>query len=70
MGKQKELVVALAEAEAKMVEAVNSIMQENGLPCFLMEPIIDKIHRQLIEGKTAELAEAKAREESEETENA
>lgn len=58
---EKELCITLAEAEQEAVDAVNSIMQKHGLPCYLFESIVDKIHRQLIEGKNAELAAAKAR---------
>lgn len=57
----QELVIALANAEQEAVAAVNAIMQKNGLPCYLMESIIGKIHRQLLDGKATELAEAKAR---------
>ena len=61
MANEKELVIRMADAEQETVAAVNSIMEKHGLPCFLFEPILDKIHRQLIEGKTAELVQAKAR---------
>ena len=63
MQNEKELVIRVAEAEQETVAAVNSIMQKHGLPCFLFEPIVDRIHRQLIDGKTSELVAAKAREE-------
>ena len=61
MSKEKELVIRMAEAEQETVAALNGIMQKHGLPCFIFEPIVDKLHRQLIDGKAAELAEAKAR---------
>ena len=63
MQNEKELVIRVAEAEQETVAAVNSIMQKHGLPCFLFEPIVDRIHRQLIDGKTSELVAAKGREE-------
>lgn len=56
----KALVITLTEAEQETVAAVNGIMQKYGLPCFLMEPIMDRVHRQLIDGKASELASAKA----------
>lgn len=62
MDNKKELVVALADAEQAAVATINAIMQENGLPCYLMEPIVDKIHHQLLDGKRSELAEARNRE--------
>lgn len=62
MANEKDLVIRMAEAEADTVAALNTIMQKHGLPCYLYEPIVDKLHRQLIDGKTAELAQAKAAE--------
>lgn len=61
MKKEKELVISMAEAEQEAVDAMNAIMHRHGLPCFLFEPIVDRIHRQLIEGKTNELVAARAR---------
>ena len=55
----KELIIVLADAEMETVAAVNEIMERNGLPCYLMEPIIERIHWQLLDGKAKELAEAK-----------
>ena len=62
MDNKKELVVALADAEQAAVATINAIMQENGLPCYLMEPIVDKIHQLLLDGKRSELTEARNRE--------
>lgn len=56
---KKALVIVLSEAEQEMTEAVNAIMQKHGLPCYLMEPIAYKIHRQLCDGKVNELTSAK-----------
>jgi hypothetical protein len=61
MNMEKELVIALAEAEQETTAAINSIMQKHGLPCYLFEPVVDKIHRQLIDGRASELAAARAR---------
>lgn len=69
MANEKELVIRMADAEQETVAAVNSIMANHDLPCFLFEPILDKIHRQLIDGKTAELVQAKARSGAEEESN-
>ena len=63
MSKNKELVLALVDAEQAAVVAINDIMQQHGLHCYLMETIVDKIHRQLLDGKAAEIVAAKAREE-------
>lgn len=61
MNMEKALVIALSEAEREAVETVNTIMQKHGLPCFLFEPIIYKIYRQVVDGKAAELSAAKNR---------
>lgn len=58
MNEEKELVVALADAEHETVSAINAIMQKNGLPCYLMEMILGKIYQQLKDAKASELAEA------------
>ena len=69
MANEKELVIRMADAERETVAAVNNIMEKHCLPCFLFEPILDKIHSQLIDGKTAELVQAKARSHAEEAVN-
>lgn len=61
MRNEKELVIRMDEAETELVNAVNGIMQKYELPCFLLECIIDKIHRQVINGKATELQEARSR---------
>lgn len=62
MDNSKELILRIAEAETETVNAMNRIMKTYNLPFFLFEPIIDKIHRQIIDGKASELMSAKARE--------
>lgn len=56
----KPLVLEIDEAEKEAVQAVNGIMAKHKLPCSFFEPIIDKIHRQLIDGKNNEIAVASA----------
>ena len=58
--KEKHLALVLEEAEVEAAAALNSILQKHGLPCYLFEPILDKLHRQILDGKAAELAAAKA----------
>lgn len=59
MGNSRNLALVLDEAEREVTAALNVIMQKHGLPCYLMEPIIDKLHRQINDGKAAEIAAAK-----------
>ena len=62
MENERELVLRIDDAEREFVEAVNAIAQKHKLPCFLMEPIVDKVHRAMIDGKNAEIAAAANRE--------
>lgn len=61
MQKEKELVIRMDEAEKDLEAAVISIIQKHNLPFFIFEPIFDKIHRQLLDGKASELENAKSR---------
>ena len=70
MENEKELVICLADAEQELRAAMNAIMQKNNLPCFLLEPIVDKLHRQLIDQKAVELAQAQQRQAAKEENNA
>lgn len=60
-----ELCLRLEAAEQELLTACNEIMQKYELPCYLLEPIVNKLHRGVRDGKAAELAEAKQREECE-----
>ncbi|MBQ2785870.1 MAG: hypothetical protein IJF02_05155 [Oscillospiraceae bacterium] len=62
MENKRNLILRTTEAEQELVEAVNAVIQRHSLPCFLVEPIVDRIHRQLIDGKANELTAAKASE--------
>lgn len=62
MENQRELILRMTEAEQELVDAVNTIIQQHSLPCFLVEPMVGRIHAQLQQGKQLELAQAKARE--------
>ena len=62
MENQRDLILRMTEAEQELVDAVNAAIQKHSLPCFLVEPMVGRIHAQLQQGKQQELAEAKARE--------
>lgn len=62
--KTNELCISLENAEKELFSTANTIMQKYSLPCYLMEPIIDKLHRAIIDGKNQELAAARERVES------
>ncbi len=56
----KPLILEIEEAEKEAVFAVNEIMARHKLPCAFFEPIIAGIHRQLVDGKKNEIANAAA----------
>lgn len=65
------LVIRLKEAEQQIISCVNAVMREQSLPCYLVEPIIEKVYRQTVEAARSEyenakinLAEKKAEEEA------
>lgn len=60
MAKEKQLCMILEEAEQELVAAVNGVIQKHSLPHYLVEPIMAKIHHQLIDGKRLELDAARA----------
>lgn len=53
------LVIRLRSAEEKIVAAINATAREEELPCYLLEPIISKLHRQISDAAAREYAEAK-----------
>lgn len=53
------LVIRLKEAEQKIISCVNSVMREQSLPCYLVEPIIEKVYRQTVEAARNEYENAK-----------
>lgn len=63
------LVIRLKEAEQQIINFVNSVMSEQSLPCYLVEPIIEKVYRQTVEAARTEYENAKinfAKEQAEE----
>lgn len=62
MENTRELILRMSEAEQELVDAVNAVIQKHSLPCFLVESIVEKIHRQLVAGKENEWVQAKQRE--------
>ena len=51
------LVITMNNAETALVNTVNELL--SNLPCYLLEPLIDKIYRQIKEGAKKELVTAK-----------
>ena len=53
------LIVKMERAKTSIVEFVNNIMQQEQLPCYLLEPTISQIYTQIKEGARNELEMAK-----------
>lgn len=58
--KTKPLILALNEAENELAACVNAILHEKQIPCYLLEQVFDKLHRQLKDGAMKELSKASA----------
>lgn len=55
----KPLVIRLNEAKADIVSAINKAIQQDGLPCYLLEPIVSELLTQLRDGARNELQMAR-----------
>ena len=51
----KSIVLVMDEVENELVSTVNELMAKYDLPCYLLELIFDKIHRQLKDGAKKEI---------------
>lgn len=58
---QIELCLLAEAAEQELNAAVQQIAQKYNLPCWVMEPMLNKLHRALLDGKAQEVAAAKQR---------
>lgn len=56
-----ELCLLAAAAEQELNTAAQAIAQKYNLPCWVMEPMVGKLHRALLDGKTQEISLAKQR---------
>lgn len=54
--------IALENAEKQLVAAVNAVIKDYSLPCYLLEPIVGKLYRAVQDGKQRELTAAMAEE--------
>lgn len=54
----KPLPIRLREAKQELVDSVNAIMREKDLPCYLIEPYIEELHRMVSRSAQAEYEQA------------
>lgn len=57
--KDTPLVIRLREAKAGIFAAVNAALEQQGLPCYLLEPILAEAHQQISAGAAREYEAAK-----------
>ena len=62
---ERPLVLRLREAKEQITATVNAVMQAQGLPCFLIEPIVTELLAQVRATAQAEYERAKAQTERE-----
>lgn len=53
------LILAIDEAEKRLVDTVNEVIADYNLPSYFLETIIDKIHHQLKDSAKKELVTVK-----------
>lgn len=56
----KPIALMLEEAKQELVRTVNSLIQEKGLPAYLIEPYVADLHNQLLLVKQKELSSSTA----------
>lgn len=68
--KQIELCLLAEAAENELNATVQAIAKKYNLPCWVLEPMVGKLHRVLLDGKAQEVAAAKQRMVAEERDTA
>ena len=56
--KDKPLVLRIESAKQKLINALNEVLAEESLPCFLVEPIIADLHEQVTRSARREYEQA------------
>ena len=54
--KEKPLCLRMEEAKREISEVVNKQRSENGIPFYILEPIVKDIYSQVVNGKNTEIA--------------
>lgn len=55
----KPLVLVLEETKQELFALVGRTLQNNGLPAYLLEPVVADLHNQLLQAKQQEMQAAK-----------
>ena len=62
----KPLVIKLNEVKTDLFSVINKAIQQDGLPCYLLEPIVSELLTQIREGARNELQMAREQMKNEE----
>ena len=54
----KPLPIRLREAKKELLNSLNQILQEKELPCYLIEPYVEELHRMVSRSAQAEYEQA------------
>lgn len=63
MNKQRSIILELDDAKQELIQCVNSIMSNHGLPCYLIEPVFTELYAEIKATAKRELAQAREQEE-------
>ena len=55
----KPLIIRLNEVKAELFSAINKAIQQDDLPCYLLEPIVSEMLAQIRDGARNELQMAR-----------
>ena len=59
MNKQRSIILELDDAKQELIQCVNNIMGDRGLPCYLIEPMFAELYAQVKATAQRELAQAR-----------
>lgn len=56
---QRPLIVEIEESKTELIQCINNIVQEHGLPCYILDMLLSDIVTQIKDGAKRELAMAR-----------
>ena len=55
----KPLIIRLNETKTELISVINNAVQQSGIPCYLLEPILSELLTQVRDGARNELQMAR-----------
>ena len=59
---QRSIILKLDDAKQELIQCVNDIMSNHGLPCYLIEPIFAELYSEIKISARKELVQARENE--------